>query len=77
VAVPEVKAYWDAITPEERKQPKIPSKLIELDELAQAAVDLITDENLAGRVLILWDGPRSELISATDRGYVEVEPYRL
>jgi NAD(P)-dependent dehydrogenase (short-subunit alcohol dehydrogenase family) len=77
VAVPEVKAYWDAITPEERKQRKIPSKLIELDDLAQAAVDLITDENLAGRALILWDGPRAELISATDRGYVETEPYRL
>jgi NAD(P)-dependent dehydrogenase (short-subunit alcohol dehydrogenase family) len=77
VAVPEVKAYWDAITPEDRTRRKIPSKLIELDELVQAAVDLITDENLAGRVLILWDGPRAELISATDRGYVEVEPYHL
>ncbi|HUJ31960.1 MAG TPA: SDR family NAD(P)-dependent oxidoreductase [Candidatus Acidoferrum sp.] len=78
VAVPEVKSYWEALTPEKRRaNPRIPSKLIELDELTQAVVRLITDENLAGRVLILWDGPRAELISADDRGYVATEPYQL
>lgn len=76
IAVPEVKVYWDALSPDERrKNPRIPSKLIELDEVAQAVVDLVTDENLAGRILILWDGPRAELISATDPGYAQTEPY--
>jgi NAD(P)-dependent dehydrogenase (short-subunit alcohol dehydrogenase family) len=78
VAVPEVKAYWDALTSEERRNnPQVPPKLIELDEVAQAVVRLITDDNLAGRVLILWDGPRAELISATDPGYASTELYTL
>lgn len=77
VAVPEVKQYWDALTPEQRKARGAPSKLIELAEIAQAVVRLITDEHLAGRVLILWDGPRAELISASDPGYASTEPYSL
>jgi NAD(P)-dependent dehydrogenase (short-subunit alcohol dehydrogenase family) len=77
IAVPEVKAYWETLTPEERRAKGVPSKLIELDEVAQAVVRLITDDNLAGRALILWDGPRAELISATDPGYVSVESYAL
>jgi NAD(P)-dependent dehydrogenase (short-subunit alcohol dehydrogenase family) len=77
IAVPEVKAYWETLTPEERRAKGVPSKLIELDEVAQAVVRLITDDNLAGRALILWDGPRAELISATDPGYSSVECYAL
>jgi len=77
VATPEVKEYWDTLTPEERRAKNVPPKLIELDEVAQAVVRLITDEGLAGRVLILWDGPRAELISATDPGYASTDPYEL
>jgi NAD(P)-dependent dehydrogenase (short-subunit alcohol dehydrogenase family) len=77
VAVPEVKTYWDALTPEERRAKNAPPKLIELDEVAQAVVRLITDDKLAGRVLILWDGPRAELISANDPGYGSTEHYKL
>ncbi len=77
VAAPEVKSYWDALTLEERRAKNVPSKLIELDEVARAVVRLITDENLAGRVLILWDGPRAELISASDPGYASTERYEL
>jgi 3-oxoacyl-[acyl-carrier protein] reductase len=77
IAVPEVKAYWDALTPEERSALGAPAKLIELDEVAQAVVRLIKDYNLAGRALILWDGPRAELISADDPGYGSVERYAL
>lgn len=77
VAVPEVKAYWDALTPEERRAKKVPPKLIELDEVAQAVFRLITDEGLAGRALILWDGPRAELIASADPGYASTESYAL
>jgi NAD(P)-dependent dehydrogenase (short-subunit alcohol dehydrogenase family) len=77
VATPEVKTYWDALTPEERRAKNAPPKLIELVEVAQAVVRLITDESLAGRVLIVWDGLRAELISATDRGYSSTERYQL
>ena len=77
VAVPAVKAYWDTLTPEERRAENAPSKLIELDEVAQAVFRLVTDDRLVGRVLILWGGPRAELISATDPGYASIEPYKL
>jgi len=77
VGTPEVKEYWDTLMPQERRAKNVPPKLIELHEVAQAVVRLITDESLAGRVLILWDGPRAELISATDRGYASSEPYQL
>jgi NAD(P)-dependent dehydrogenase (short-subunit alcohol dehydrogenase family) len=77
VAVPAVKTYWDALTPPQRKERGAPPKLIELDEVAQAVLRLITDESLAGRVLILWDGPRAELIGANDPGYASTEPYCL
>jgi NAD(P)-dependent dehydrogenase (short-subunit alcohol dehydrogenase family) len=77
VAVPAVKAYWDTLTPDQRRARGAPPKLIELNEVAQAVVRLITDENLAGRVLILWDGSRGELIGANDPGYASTEPYRL
>jgi NAD(P)-dependent dehydrogenase (short-subunit alcohol dehydrogenase family) len=77
IAVPEVKAYWETLTPEERRAKGVPSKLIELDEVAQAVVRLITDDNLSGRALILRDGPHAELISPTDPGYASVERYAL
>jgi NAD(P)-dependent dehydrogenase (short-subunit alcohol dehydrogenase family) len=77
VATPEVKEYWDTLTPEERRAKNVPPRLIELGEVAQAAVRLITDETLAGRVLILREGPRAELISATDPGYATTEQYEL
>jgi NAD(P)-dependent dehydrogenase (short-subunit alcohol dehydrogenase family) len=77
VAVPEVKTYWEALTPQQREERGAPSKLIELHEVAQAMVRLVTDESLSGRILILWDGPRPELITANDPGYAATEPYRL
>lgn len=76
VATPEVKSYWDALTPEERRNPRIPAVLIGLDELAQAVIDLIRDETLAGRVLVCWCGKKPGLIPTTDPGYQALERYR-
>jgi len=76
VATPEVKSYWDALTPEERRNPRIPAVLISLEEIAQRVVDLITDESLAGRVMVCWCGQKPALIPLTDQGYDELEPYR-
>jgi len=52
VAHPEVRAYYDALTPEERRNPRIPPVLTSLEEIAEAAVRLIADSTLAGRVLV-------------------------
>jgi len=77
VAHPEVKAYYDALTPVQRANPRIPPKLTELSEIAQAVVRLVTDDSLTGRVLVMWSGRPPGLISAEDRGYEALEPYDL
>src|SRR5579872_283201 len=74
VATPEVKAYWDPLTPEERKQAGAPAVLTSLDEIAQAVVSLIADEKLAGRVLVGWSGEPWGLIPDGDPGYAALEP---
>jgi NAD(P)-dependent dehydrogenase (short-subunit alcohol dehydrogenase family) len=75
VATPEVKSYYDALTPEQRRNPRIPPVLTSLEEIAEAAVNLIRDSSLAGRVLVLWSGRKSALISADDPGYAALESY--
>lgn len=76
VAHPEVRRYFEALTAEERRERRVPQRLTELSEIAQAVVDLIADESLAGRVLVLWSGGESGLIPAGDRGYETLEPLR-
>ena len=75
VAVPEVKAYYDALTPLQRRDPRIPPRLTTLDEVTQAVVDLITDESLAGRILVMWSGEEPGLVPLNDQGYERLEPY--
>lgn len=75
IATPEVKAYWDALTPEERRDPRIPGSLLSVDEVARAVVSLIADDSLAGRVLVLRNGERPALIPAGDPGYANLELY--
>src|SRR5580698_3819621 len=76
VATPEVKRYFDSLTPEQRSKPGIPPALTSLDEVAQAALDLICDSSLAGRVLVMWSGQERALISANDPGYSELMAYQ-
>ena len=76
VASPEVKSYFDALTPEQRRDPRIPPVLISLEEIAQAAIDLITDSSLSGRILVYWCGRQPGLIPVGDPGYTTLEPYR-
>jgi NAD(P)-dependent dehydrogenase (short-subunit alcohol dehydrogenase family) len=73
VATPEVKAYFDALTPQERKQQGVPAVLTSLDEIAGAVVRLATDETLAGRVLVWWSGEPPGLIPRGDPGYCALE----
>lgn len=77
VATPEVKSYWDALTPEERRNPRIPPSLTTLDEIARAALRLVTDESLAGRVLIYWNRRGPTLLPADDPGFAGLDPYPL
>lgn len=75
VATPEVKEYWDALTPERRRELAVPDKLTTLEEIAEAVVRLITDQTLAGRVLVWWSGKAPGLIPWGDPGYTRLDAY--
>lgn len=77
IASPEVRSYWDALTPEHRKISGVPARLLELDEVASAVQYLATDESLAGRVLVWWSEDAPGLIAWRDRGYGDLDPVTL
>lgn len=72
VASPEVQEYFDSFTPEERKQRGIPAVLTTLDEIADAVVELATNENLAGRIMVWFSGEPRRLIPVGDPGYAKL-----
>ncbi len=69
VATPEVQAYVDSLTPQQRREQRVPEVLTTLDEIAEAVVELVTDETLSGRVMIWWCGQPRRLIRWADPGY--------
>jgi hypothetical protein len=73
IAVPEVLEYWNALTPVQRAEQGVPDVLTSLDEVADALMGLITDEQLAGRVMVWWSGQRRGLIPEGDPGYARLE----
>jgi NAD(P)-dependent dehydrogenase (short-subunit alcohol dehydrogenase family) len=74
VATPEVQAYVDALTEDERKRERVPRKLTTLAEIADAVMVLVRDESLAGRVMVWWsEDAAPRLIPFGDRGYVALE----
>jgi len=73
VATEEVQSYWDRLTPQQRKEQGVPEVLITRDEIAEAVVQLATDETLAGGVMVWWCGQPRRLISLGDPGYAALE----
>jgi len=73
VASPEVKTYFDGLTPEQRKRGGVPDVLTSLEEIADAVLELVTDDRLAGRVMVLWSGKLPRLIPMGDPGYAGLE----
>ena len=73
VAVPEVLAYWNSLTPDERRQQDVPEVLTTLDEVCDAVLELITNDKLAGRIMVWWNGQPHRLIAAGDAGYAALE----
>jgi NAD(P)-dependent dehydrogenase (short-subunit alcohol dehydrogenase family) len=77
IASGEVRSYWESLTPEQRVERGAPSKLLQLDEVADAVVKLATDESLNGRVLVWWSEDAPGLIPWADHGYVALAPSAL
>ncbi len=73
VSTPEVQGYVDSLTPHERREQGVPETLTTLDEIADAVVELATNAQLAGRIMIWWNGQPRKLISREDLGYAALE----
>ena len=73
IATEELAAYVESLTPEQRKQEGVPSRLTPLGEIADAVTRLATDESLAGRVLVWWSDERPRFIPWGDPGYAALE----
>lgn len=73
IASNEVKEFWEPLTPQQRKEYGAPEVLLTLDEVADAVLELISNDNLAGRVMVLWNGEPRRLIEEGDAGYAKLE----
>jgi NAD(P)-dependent dehydrogenase (short-subunit alcohol dehydrogenase family) len=61
--------YWKSLTPAERAERGVPSRLLTTGEIADAVARLAGDRSLAGRVLVWWSEDAPRLIEWGDRGY--------
>jgi NAD(P)-dependent dehydrogenase (short-subunit alcohol dehydrogenase family) len=66
--------YWASLTPSERAERGVPSRLLTTDEIAGAVERLADDVSLAGRVLVWWSDDEPKLIQWGDRGYRDAVP---
>lgn len=75
IASPAPLAYWQSLTPEQRRERGAPSRLLELEEVAGAILRLATDETLFGRIVYWWSESEPRLIAKDDPGYTTLEPF--
>lgn len=61
--------YWQSLTPSERAERGVPSRLLSLGEVADIVFRLATDRSLSGRVVVWWSDHEPRLIEWGDRGY--------
>jgi NAD(P)-dependent dehydrogenase (short-subunit alcohol dehydrogenase family) len=69
IATPEVKSYVDSLTVQQRKEGGVPEVLLTLDEISSAVLRLATEETLAGRILLYFNGASPQLIPQGDPGF--------
>jgi NAD(P)-dependent dehydrogenase (short-subunit alcohol dehydrogenase family) len=69
IASEQVRTYWEPLSPEKRAERGAPSRLLRLEEVAEAVVVLAADETLSGRVMVWWSEDTPGLIPWGDRGY--------
>jgi NAD(P)-dependent dehydrogenase (short-subunit alcohol dehydrogenase family) len=71
IATDEVRLYWESLTPAERIEYGVPSRLLSVDQVSEAVMRLAADPSLMGRVLVWWSEDEPRLINWGDRGYHE------
>ena len=67
--------YWESLTPAQRLERGVPSKLLLPEEIADMVWCLATDRSLNGRVVVWWSEDPPRLIPWGDRGYREVADF--
>lgn len=73
IATPELTAFVDSLTSEQRRADGVPSRLTTMEEVCEVVVKLATDPSLAGRVLVWWSDGSPRLIPWGDPGYAALE----
>lgn len=71
----EPRRYWESLSPAERAQRGVPSRLLKPADVAHAVMGLAADVSLAGRVLLWWSDDAPRLITWGDRGYQHHEAF--
>jgi hypothetical protein len=64
-----VQHYWESLTPAQRIERGVPSRLLSVEQVSEAVERLAEDRSLAGRVLVWWSEDAPRLIKWGDRGY--------
>jgi NAD(P)-dependent dehydrogenase (short-subunit alcohol dehydrogenase family) len=67
--------YWESLTPAERGERGVPSKLLSTEDIAEMVMRLATDRSLNGRVVVWWSEDPPRLIQWGDRGYRNVAEF--
>jgi NAD(P)-dependent dehydrogenase (short-subunit alcohol dehydrogenase family) len=75
VATEGLRQYWESLTPAERLERGVPSRLLTIEQVSEAVLRLADDQSLAGRVLVWWSEDAPYLIQWGDRGYRNVEEF--
>jgi 3-oxoacyl-[acyl-carrier protein] reductase len=65
--------YWESLTPTQRIERGVPSRLLSVDDVSNAVIHLAADRALAGRVLLWWSEDQPHLIRWGDRGYKDAD----
>lgn len=67
--------YWESLTPEQRRERGVPSRLLDPEHVADIVARLATDASLNGRIVVWWSEDRPRLVKFGDRGYREFEEF--
>jgi NAD(P)-dependent dehydrogenase (short-subunit alcohol dehydrogenase family) len=69
--------YWESLTPMQRIERGVPSRLSSVEDVSNAVIHLANDRTLAGRVLLWWSEDHPRLIRWGDRGYKDADEIML
>jgi len=67
--------YWESLTPEQRLERGVPSRLLSIDEVAGIVFRIATDAALNGRIVVWWSEDEPRLVEWGDRGYQSFAPF--